>query len=134
MKYCGIELKGNDAIIVSIATLASGYSLIAKDIKKITLKDSDDQGAVQLFTKELYAFLDTMQFDQVAIKERGKKGKFAGGPVSFKIEGILQNAPYPVTLIHGATLRAKMKGVELDGSAVNSYQMEALNVAVSLTL
>ncbi len=132
MKYCGIELKGNDAIIVSIETTSSGYNLIAKDMKKISLKNSDNQADVQMFTQDIYAFFGKMKFDHIAIKERGKKGKFAGGPVSFKIEGIIQNAPYPVLLIHGATLRSKMKGVELDTSVVNSYQAEALSLVVSL--
>ncbi len=130
MKICGIELKGNNAIVVSLQFDGTNYTVIHKDVKKITLKDTDLQSDVQDFSKELYSFFDSVVFDAIAIKGRAKKGKFAGGSVSFKIEGIIQNSKYTVAIFPGATIKAKLKNTEVDASEVNGYQEEALRAAV----
>lgn len=130
MKICGIELKGNDAIIASLLFDGENYSIINKDVKKIKLKDTDVQDDVKEFTNQLYAFLDNSGFDAIAIKGRAKKGKFAGGSVSFKIEGIIQNSNFPVAIFPGATIKSKLKNTEIDSSEVNGYQEEALRAAV----
>jgi len=70
MKICGIELKGNDAIIVSLYFDGDQYTLINKDVKKIKLNDTDKQEDVQSFTRELYAFFDAVGFDGIAVKGR----------------------------------------------------------------
>lgn len=130
MKICGIELKGNEAIIVSLSFDGDQYTVINKETKKIKLKDTDDQSDVKEFTKELYAFFDSITFDAIALKGRAKKGKFAGGSVSFKIEGIVQNSKYPVVIFPGATIKAKLKNTEVDATEVNGYQEEALRSAL----
>lgn len=130
MKICGIELKGNEAIIVSLLFDGEDYTFVNKDVKKIKLKDTDIQADVQEFTKKLYSFFDTSNFEGIAIKGRAKKGKFAGGSVSFKIEGIIQNSTYPVKVFPGATIKAKLKNTEVDSSLINGYQEEALRAAV----
>lgn len=131
MKYCGVELKGNDAIVVGIDSTGDSYTLIATSTKKIKLNDSDIQVDVKSFTSELKAFFDEQKFDKIIIKARGKKGKFAGGPSSFKVEGIIQNMDYPVELIHIATVKSRLKGKEPDLDQVNGYQADALRVAVA---
>jgi hypothetical protein len=130
MRICGIELKGNDAIIVSLLFDGDDYTVSNRDVKKIKLKDTDVQSDVQGFTKELYSFFDSVDFDGIAIKGRAKKGKFAGGSVSFKIEGVIQNSKYPVTVFPGATIKAKLKNRLVDASQVNGYQEDALRAAV----
>ncbi len=130
MKICGIELKGNEAIIVSVLFDGEDYTFINKDVKKIKLKDTDNQSDVQEFTKELYSFFDANDFEGIAIKGRAKKGKFAGGSVSFKIEGIIQNSNYPVLIFPGATIKAKLKNSTIDASQINGYQEDALRAAI----
>ncbi len=134
MKICGIELKGNDVIVVSINFDGGTYEIIESKVKKIKLKDTDVQADVKAFTSELYSYLDEQGYDRIAIKARAKKGKFAGGSVSFKIEGILQNSAYPVHLYSGAKLKSKLKNTEIDTTGINAYQVEALKAAVCLGL
>jgi len=100
MKICGIELKGNDAILVSINTNGDTFEILESKTKKT----------------------------------RAKKGKFAGGSVSFKIEGILQNSSYPVHLYSGAKMKSKLKNKEIDTTTINAYQVEALRAAICLGL
>lgn len=135
MKVCGIELKGNDAIVTSIVgDSVDNYSFILTSVKKIKLKDSNNQNDVISFSKEICSFLVDNQFDKVGIKARGTKGRFAGGSVSFKIEGLIQNSGAPVDIVHGATIKAKMKPYieSIDFSKVNSYQKDSLLLAIYL--
>jgi len=129
MKVCGIELKGNDAIFTCLEGDAENYNLVELTLKKINLKDSKNQADIHQFTKELNAFFDLNQFEKIGIKARGEKGRFAGGPTSFKMEALIQNTLWNVNIIHGATLRAALKTKVIDESGVKKYQVEALMVA-----
>ena len=132
MKTCGIELKGNDAIIACVEGEKNNYSLILSEIKKIGLKDSLDQDEVRSFYTRMNAFLEENNFDKVIIKARATKGRFSGGSVSFKMEALIQNTDAVVLVVAGATIKAKMKNHEklVDSSAVNSYQEDALSAAI----
>jgi len=133
MRYCGIELRSNEARIVSIETGEDGnYELIASQTKKIKLNDSKSQEATKSFREALSKFFQDNNFDKIAIKERAKRGKYAGGADSFKMEGILQTLDYPIEIFHTATIKAKTKEKELKTDDINVYQKEALKVALSL--
>jgi hypothetical protein len=135
MKTCGIVLKGNEAIIVCLVGDASRYHLIASDTKKIPLMDAYDQKEVQIFQQKILDFLSLHGIDQVAIKERATKGKFAGGSVSFKMEALIQNCPVPVSIVHGLTIKAKLKTMQpLPEMKLNTYQKDAFDLAVFLLL
>lgn len=131
---CGIELKGNAAIVVLLQGEASDFTILSTKAKKITLIDSNQQEDVKAFYNAIHAFLEAHKVDAIGIKGRATKGKFAGGAVSFKIEGLLQQSNYPVSILAGATLKAKLKDKELDCSAINNYQIEAMKVAYCLLL
>lgn len=134
MKTCGIELKGNDAILVCLEGNTNAYAFAHKEVKKIKLQDSNNQSDIKVFSKAVIEFLNTNQFDSIGIKARATKGRFSGGSVSFKMEGIIQLADSNVQIIHGATIKAKMKTRldEIDGAQLNTYQKEAFTVALYL--
>jgi len=131
MRICGIELKSNEAIIVSIETDGVDYEYIAINTKKIKLTDSKSHEATKAFRVAFDDFLKNNNFDKIAIKERLRKGKFSGGPDSFEMEGILQTLDYPIELIHSATIKSKTKDALLKTDDINNYQLEALKVALS---
>lgn len=133
MKYCGIELKSNEAIIVSIECANNDYDIIKNKTKKISLKDPKSQDSVMNFKNEFIDFFDKNNFTKIGIKERGRKGKFAGGADSFKMEGILQSLDYPVEIIHISTIKSKIKNKELKTDSLNNYQEVALKTALSLS-
>ena len=132
MKYCGIELKSNEARIVSLEIQEGDYKLIATQTKKIKLNDSKSQKSTQSFKEEFNKFFQDNNFEKIGIKERMKRGKFAGGADSFKMEGILQTLDYPIEIIHTATIKSKTKDKTLKTENINAYQEEALKVALSL--
>ncbi len=133
MKYCGIELKSNEARIVSIEVDEAGdYNYIATQTKKIKLCDSKSQEATKSFKEAFHHFFQDNNFHKIGVKERMKRGKFAGGADSFKMEGIIQTLDFPIEILHAATIKAKIKEKKLKTDEINAYQEEALKVALSL--
>jgi hypothetical protein len=118
MKVCGIEIKGSEAII-AVATLdgqaLSHFTLATKKIAQVA------------------SFVRENSIDRIAIKKRSKKGEFAGGPTTFKIEGVFQLLENcEVTLLSPQTINAQAKkhNFELPGT-LNKYQHEAFKAACS---
>lgn len=127
-RTCGIDLKGNEARLVILEGNKESFSIVDV-VKKIKLTQSNDQDDVRQFSGDLSNLFKENNIDLVGIKERGTKGKFAGGSVSFKMEGLIQNTEVHVEIIHSRTIKAKLKDVTLDYTVINKYQEDALNVA-----
>ena len=87
MKTCGVDIKSNEAIFV---LLDSHGEVIPISDRKIALDDADSSESVIAFYELLKEWLFKHHVDKIIIKKRAKKGKFAGGADSFKIEGLLQ--------------------------------------------
>ncbi|NWA05015.1 DUF3010 family protein [Pseudomonas gingeri] len=136
MTICGIEIKGSEAIF-ALATLKDGSpEHVAVAIKKIALDDDDEAGHVKAFAGQIKAFVQANGIQRIAIKKRSKKGEFAGGPTTFKIEGILQLLDNcEVTLLSPQTLNAQHKKFAFTLPAtLNKYQHEAYKAACAALL
>ncbi|WP_237884711.1 DUF3010 family protein [Pseudomonas sp. PGPR40] len=133
MKICGIEIKGSEAIIAVASLDGSSLNHIALNTKKIALDEDDEAANVKLFAAQVASFVRENSIDRIAIKKRSKKGEFAGGPTTFKIEGIFQLLENcEVTLLSPQTITAQCKkfNVELPDT-LNKYQHEAYKAACS---
>lgn len=129
-RYCGIELKGNDAVLVVL----EDNNIITTNVKKISISDSKNQDSIRAFNKEIVSFFTKYSIDNIGIKERATKGRFAGGSVSFKMESLIQNTAFDVVLIHNKTINSKLKSVDLDYSDMMKYQEGAFQVACYLSI
>src|ERR1700712_2260630 len=90
MNICGVEIKGSEAIF-AVATRASGVlEHLPLAVKKIALEDDDEAANVKAFAQKIITFVRENGIAQIAIKKRSKKGEFAGGPTTFKIETVFQ--------------------------------------------
>ena len=90
MKICGIDLKASDAII-SVIELNNGIlSYIPLNLKKISIQNDENKSEIKSFYETFQTFLRDNSIDKIIIKKRAKKGKFAGGADTFKMEGIIQ--------------------------------------------
>jgi hypothetical protein len=74
MKICGVELKGNDAIICVMSRENGLYDIPQTRVQKVSLVDAGNAEEVQHFQ---FTFAKLM-------------GKFSGGPVGFKLEACIQ--------------------------------------------
>jgi len=136
MTICGIEIKGSEAIF-AIATLQGGVPQhVAIATKKIALEDDDEAANVKTFATQVRAFVRDNGIERIAIKKRSKKGEFAGGPTTFKIEGVFQLLENcDVALLSPQTINAQNKKHDFALPAtLNKYQHEAYKAACSALL
>lgn len=136
MNICGIEIKGSEAIIAVASLDGSVLNHVALGTKKIALDDDDEAANVKLFAAQVASFVRENSIDRIAIKKRSKKGEFAGGPTTFKIEGVFQLLDgCEVTLLSPQTINAQAKkhNFQLPGT-LNKYQHEAYKAACSALL
>lgn len=133
MKICGIEIKGSEAIIALASLDNQTLSHVALTTKKIALEDDDEAANVKAFAAQVAAFVKQNAIEQIVIKKRSKKGEFAGGPTTFKIEGLLQLLDAcEVTLLSPQTINAQHKKHAFAlPTTLNKYQHEAFKAACS---
>ncbi|MCY1408418.1 hypothetical protein D9M71_237380 [compost metagenome] len=134
MKICGIEIKGSEAIF-AVATLEQGSPAhLAIATKKIALEDDDESANVKAFAEQVQRFIKDNAIERIAIKKRSKKGEFAGGPTTFKIEGVLQLLQNcQVVLVSPQTVSAQSKKLDLAlPASLNKYQHEAYKTACAV--
>ena len=132
MRYCGIELKGDEARVIGIETKGEQHSIISLGSDRFKIKDPSSQQEIRAFATAFEKFLAAGQFDTIGIKGRMTKGRFAGGSTSFKMEGIIQSMPYEVSIINQATMRSRLKDTEPDLTGCKEYQIEALKVVLTM--
>lgn len=133
MTICGIEIKGSEAIFAIASQQDTGFQHLAIAIKKIALEDDDEAANVKAFAAQVKAFVQANGISRIAIKKRSKKGEFAGGPTTFKIEGVFQLLDdCEVTLLSPQTINAQNKKHDFALPAtLNKYQHEAYKTACS---
>ena len=90
MKICGIDLAAHDAIIVVLDGTRVSCKVIEHELRKVSLLDDEDAGQVRDFQSAVGTLVKQHGVNRIVIKKRGKKGRFAGGSVSFKMEGVIQ--------------------------------------------
>ena len=135
-KICGIAIEGSKAAIVILSGTTESFEVKKVDFKKIELENDVDQNQVQSFREALLSLISTEKIDAVGIKGRAKAGEFMAGPISFKIEGIIQTIPVAVNIVHPTTIRSKLKKnppkLTIKELGLFNYQEDAFNVAYCL--
>jgi hypothetical protein len=128
MRVCGIELKGSEAILSLIDKIDENIENIPIAMKKISLGDGESCVQVKSFKETFESFCRENSVDKIVIKKRGKKGDYAGGADTFKMEGIIQVADVPnVILISPQSIAAVQKKTNIEiPDVLNKYQHSIL--------
>ncbi|MFJ4141774.1 DUF3010 family protein [Pseudomonas sp. NPDC089734] len=131
MIICGVEIKGSEALFALATRQNSGISHLPLAIKKIALEDDDESDNVKAFAAQVASFVRENGISHIAIKKRSKKGEFAGGPTTFKIETVFQLlADCSVTLVSPQTINAQHRKHDFAlPDTLNKYQHEAYKTA-----
>jgi hypothetical protein len=132
MRICGVEIKGSEAILAVVDVEDDQFRSVDMEPKKIALQNDEDSGFVKSFFDTFGAFIRDNQVERIVIKKRSKKGEYAGGVLTFKIEGLIQLIDgCTVGLIAPQTITAvqKKKHYKLPGN-LNKYQEQAFLAAV----
>jgi hypothetical protein len=136
MKVCGVELKGNDAVICLMLFEGGLYTLLECRVKKISISDAMDKQQLQKFQFDFAKLMADYQVDHVVIKERMTRGKFAGGSVSFKLEASIQLIDnLNVTLISTAKIKETLKNsdtsMNFNDTGLKQFQEQAFMTGFS---
>lgn len=132
MKICGIELKANNLIFCIIDTNDQN-SYIDTKTKKLTLEDDEDTKQITAFFESIKKLIDENSIEKAALKKRAKKGNFAGGAVTFKIEALVQlNGICAVELVSPRAISSFEKKNKVEFPLkLNKYQQQAYLAAMA---
>lgn len=131
---CGIELKGHEAILTVIEKQTdNSYSIKNTDVKKIELSDSENRDSVKEFKAKVNDFISKNDIELVCIKKRSKKGEYAGGPDTFKMEAIIQDSDAThVKLVSPQAISSHQKKHNIETpDTINKYQHNAYLTALA---
>ena len=90
MRVCGVEIKSNEAIICLMSKQDGLFDIPDCRQVRFQLVNDKDAESVRRFQFTFRKFLEDYKVEQVVIKERAQKGKFAGAATGFKIEAAMQ--------------------------------------------
>ncbi|MCW6509627.1 DUF3010 family protein [Lichenifustis flavocetrariae] len=111
MRCCGASIKGSDLFLVTVTKTEDGAHGFEKDAsRKMTLNDDANQDSVRAFHNALGGFFRNNNIETLFLRGRSGSGQFAGGSVTFKIEGLLQSLDgCAVRILMPQTIAAKAK-------------------------
>lgn len=111
MIICGVELTGSDAVVCLLNLDQGQFTIPECKVRKLSLKKSHTREDLLEFQAVFAELMADYGVDQVAIKERMPKGKFAGGAISFKLEAAIQlisDRNLKITLLSPALIKSTL--------------------------
>ena len=130
-RVCGIELKSSEAILVVVENTKGIVSLIDTKPNKISIGDDENTSEVKSFFDSIVKFIRNNHIDVIVLKKRARKGKMAGGSVSFKLESLIQiNGIVDTMFVSGQAIAAAHKKEQFETpESLNKYQETAFMAA-----
>lgn len=135
MKAIGIQIEGNEAILVVLIKDEHGIITQTNESVKLNLADHTDSVQVQQFRDQINCTFDSIKPAIVGIKARIAKagGKLSPSPVSFKLEGIIQlYTKVSIDFVWSQTISAYKKKNDVFPPSKHKYQQDACDVAFYL--
>jgi len=136
MKICGVELKGNDAIVCIMSRENGLYDIPHLRVQKIAIANAADAEQVKGFQFAFAKLMEDYKVDKVIIRGRALKGKFSGGPVGFKLEAAIQLIEnISVEIISGSEIKKSLAKSQVDidfrDTGLKQYQESAFETVFS---
>lgn len=138
MITCGVEIKSNEAILCLLSKDRGLFQIIDCRQIRIPLVQSEDTEAMRKYQFTLKKLFEDYKVNQVAIKERPTKGKFAGASTGFKIEAAIQLInSVDVKLISTNELKESIKAnpfpIPFSDTGLRAFQEGAFSVAYAVS-
>lgn len=90
MRVIGVELSGNDANVCLLSLAEEVFQIPDCRTRKLTFPKDAKAKDIRYFQKTFGQLVQDYKVDQIVIRQRPMKGKFAGGAVGFKLEAALE--------------------------------------------
>lgn len=115
MRVCGCEISAQEVRLAVVYRDDEGdIEMLRLKATRVELDDDASEASLRSFLADLQEFSREHEVDTFVIKTRAKKGRMAGGAVSFKIETLIQLVEgcgtkfvSPVALSHFAKKRVE---------------------------
>lgn len=132
MKACGVEIKSNEAIICIMSKENNLYDIPHTRVQKVSLDNAGDAEQVQKFQFTFAKLMEDYQVTHVIIRGRALKGKFAGGPIGFKVEAAIQLIKeLHVEILAGSFIKKELAKSQIDidfrDTGLKQYQEQAFD-------
>lgn len=132
MKACGVEIKSNEAIICIMSKENNLYDIPHTRVQKIGLDNAGDAEEVKKFQFTFAKLMEDYQVTHVIIRGRALKGKFAGGPIGFKVEAAIQLIEaLNVQILAGSFIKKELSKSQIDidfrDTGLKQYQEQAFD-------
>lgn len=139
MKICGVELKGNDAVICLLSHADSVVHLPDCRVAKLTIGNANDTQEVKKFQFSFAKLIQDYQIEKVVIRQRQTKGKFAGGAVGFKLEAAIQLIEgIDVKVVSPTEIKESLKrnplAIQFKETGLKQYQEQAFTTAYACAI
>lgn len=113
MRICGCEISASEVrLAVVYLNDEDDVEMLRLKTTRVELEDDTSEDDLRSFLADIQEFSREHEIDTFVIKTRAKKGRMAGGAVSFKIETLIQLVEgcqtkfvSPVALAHFAKKR-----------------------------
>ena len=125
-------MKASDAIVSVVSTADEHVEYIELPTKKIKIDNDENIESIKSFFDAFCNFINANEIELIVIKKRAKKGQFAGGPISFKLEALIQlNGTISVELLSSQAIAAadKKEAIAFPVSILK-YQIDSYKAAV----
>ncbi|UAW99596.1 DUF3010 family protein [Halopseudomonas nanhaiensis] len=134
MRVCGVDINSNDVNVCLLSLSDDIFELPDFRSRKLTLRDINSTGELRYFQQTFAKLMADYQVDQVVIRQRPMKGKFAGGAVGFKLEAAIELiAELNVTIMSTTDIKESLKRnpIQIDyaGTGLKAFQEVAFNTA-----
>lgn len=91
MRVCGCEISANEVRLAVVHhNDEGGVEMLRLKTTRVELEDDTSEIDLRSVLADLQEFAREHEIDVFVIKTRAKKGRMAGGAVSFKIETLIQ--------------------------------------------
>ncbi|MCG9726783.1 DUF3010 family protein [Vibrio brasiliensis] len=139
MKICGVELKGNDAVICLLSHADSVVHLPDCRVAKLTIGNANDTQEVKKFQFSFAKLIQDYQIERVVIRQRQTKGKFAGGAVGFKLEAAIQLIEgIDAKVVSPTEIKESLKrnplAIQFKETGLKQYQEQAFTTAYACAM
>ncbi|WP_394126043.1 DUF3010 family protein [Vibrio hepatarius] len=139
MKICGVELKGNDAVICLLDHSDNVMHLPDCRVAKISIGNANSTEEVKKFQFSFAKLVEDYKVEKVVIRQRQTKGKFAGGAVGFKLEAAIQLInDLQVEVVSPTEIKESLKknplAISFKETGLKQYQEQAFTTAYACVM
>ena len=133
MKVIGIEIDGARVNFIALDS-SSGHILEALSVpKSVELKNDKDFGELRTFKELLHSVFNAFSPDVIGIYSKSASGKHSAGPITYKVEGLIQlYEGKNMQFVHHKSIAALKNKKQYEVKCKFTYQKQAADVSYYL--